>query len=166
MLSLLVIACAPDATPAAQTELKLTVTFARKDIDELRISGTALARNRNFGPFDSTNSNIASGCTISLLFDATDDGSTKVCIEGRASGAVAANACGMFEVQANALRTGTLDLQNVAPPPDPTACQNLDACCHNLPGDQQAGCEAIVLVGDLSVCAARLASLEQANVCR
>lgn len=165
MVSLLVIACGPDATPAGQTELLLTVTFARSDIDELRISGTALAHNRDFGPFDSTNSNIASGCTISLLFDATDNGSTKVCIEGRASGAVAANACGMFDVQANALRTGTLELKNAAPPPDPQACHDLDNCCNNLPADQEVGCNAIVQVGDLSVCAARLTQLEQANVC-
>lgn len=166
LLSLLLAACDTAAAPAGNTELLLTVTFSRTDIDELRINGTALAQGRAFGPFDTMGSNVVTGCTISLLFDATDAGSTMVCVEARAAGVMAAKACGNFQIQANGLSTGTLDLMNAPqPPPDPMSCHDLDACCHNLPNDQQPGCQDVVQAGDLTACAALLTTLEQRNIC-
>ena len=166
LLSLLVAACDTAAAPTGNTELLLTVTFSRTDIDELRINGTALAKGRAFGPFDTMGSSVVSGCTISLLFDAADAGSTMVCVEARAAGVMAGKACGNFQIQANDLSTGTLAVMDApAPPPDPMSCQSLDSCCHDLPSDQQPGCQDVVQTGDVTACAALLTTLQARNVC-
>src|SRR5262245_30595207 len=139
------------APPGTETRLLLTVTFANNAVDELRITGTALAQNRSFGPFDSKGTAVRSGATIGLLFDPTDAGTARVCIEGRAAGALAASGCGDFPVMANALSRGTLDLQTQ--PPDGVICMLLSACCSELNSADQAACKTIVDRGDVTACA-------------
>jgi hypothetical protein len=168
-LLLLCGACDDPALPS--TALLVTVTFANNpQIDELSITGVAMAQNRAFGPFDSRGSSVVSGCTISLLFDPGDAGSAKVCVEGRAAGTAVASACGMFQIQANAMGTGAIDLQsgstNPNPPPTPTACQNLDNCCHRISNNAvYASCESIVQMGNADSCTSELNQLKLGGYC-
>jgi hypothetical protein len=148
----------------------LTITFGDSQIDELSITGLARAQNRAFGPFGSKGRSVVSGCTISLLFDPADAGSAKVCVEGRAAGTPVASACGMFQIQANKMGMGAIDLQNGStpsnPPPTPTACQNLDNCCQRISNNEvHASCESIVQIGNADSCTSELGQLMRGGYC-
>jgi hypothetical protein len=160
---------ASNSTSSPTTELLLTVTYSLQGIDELQVTGTALAHNRAFGPFDTKGTSVVPGCTIDLVFDPSDDGSAMVCVAGRAGGAPAASACGNFRVRAGMLSTGEIDLQSAMPdgppPPDPLSCSNLGACCQHLLAAEQPACNAVVNSGDVAACAMRLAMLKAQNRC-
>src|SRR5579884_863538 len=96
---------------AGRTELVVTVQYdPSMAIDEFSVTGTALAQNRSFGPFDSKGSDVQSGATVALLFDPNDAGTANVCVEGRSAGMMVASGCATFPVVADGLSQGTLEL--------------------------------------------------------
>src|SRR5438094_762269 len=126
---------APDATPAPapQTAIVLTIDFSANDVDTFHVTGVALTRGRDFGPYDVTGREVHYGAAIGLVFDPLDDGMAMVCVDAQASGALAANACGTFAVRANRVETDTLALVSAPPPPPPPGdCDQLAQCCTAL----------------------------------
>jgi len=70
---------APTTMPASTTGLVLTVTYRDDLVDQVHINGTTMVTARKFGPYDVTPTQLPSGKTLGLVFDASDAGGVMVC---------------------------------------------------------------------------------------
>lgn len=114
-LALLLAACGGSSTGTSsgdQTAIVVQVDYSTDGIDQLHVTGVALAHVRRFGPFDITDDHkVHSGATIALLFDPGDAGTAMICVEGRDNnGNTQASSCGMFPVVAGEVTHGELSL--------------------------------------------------------
>jgi len=113
LLALFLCACGgPSTQPSNETALVLQVNYTVSEIDNWHITGVVLPGGRAFGPYDA-HSNISSGETIGLVFDASDAGTAMVCVEGRDGSTARASACDMFEIRANEVSQGSITLQHI-----------------------------------------------------
>jgi hypothetical protein len=112
LLAVFALGCGGSPPAPPETALVLTVNYNDGEVDHWHITGVALASGRPFGPYDAHGSQVQSGQTVGLIFDPSDAGAAMVCVEGREGTTLRVNACGMFEIKANELSQGSIDLQS------------------------------------------------------
>jgi hypothetical protein len=114
LLALFLFACGgPSAQPApGQTALVLQVNYSVSGVDHWHITGVVLTTGRSFGPYDAQGDNVSSGQTVGLVFDPSDAGAAMVCVEARDGITPRASACSAFQIKANDVSQGSIDLHN------------------------------------------------------
>ena len=114
LLALFLCACGgPSAQPnPGETALVLQINYTVSGVDHWHITGVVLTSGRSFGPYDAQGNNVSSGETVGLVFDASDAGTAMVCVEARDGATPRASACNVFEIKANEVSQGSIDLRS------------------------------------------------------
>jgi hypothetical protein len=112
---------APTAPEVTTTGLVLTVSYHEDSVDRVRVNGATMTTARQFGPYEVTSAQLASGQTLGLVFDAADAGGVMVCGQGDGQseghtweggeGSTHISGCGMYTIVAGQVVQGALALE-------------------------------------------------------